>query len=131
MSISSYKTALRQTESPRSIERRILTQITSRLKAHQEAFDSAEPGAGRLPILAGPLREAIAQNSQLWLAFSADLMTPGNTLPAEVRAGLLSLARFVERHSAEVLRGHGSIKALIDVNVPIIASLHGQTPEAA
>lgn len=131
MSLSAYKNTIKATESPRAIERRILSQMNLRLGAHQSEYDGAEAGGARLGILAGPLREALNDNVRLWLEFKADLSRPGNTLPPELRAGLLSLAIFVERQTSLVLRGQGTVKALMDVNAPLIAALQTQGSEAA
>ncbi|MAQ86025.1 flagellar biosynthesis regulator FlaF [Psychromarinibacter halotolerans] len=131
MSLDAYKKSLKTTETPRAMERRVLTQITSRLDAHQAEYDAAAEGPSRLGILAGPLRSAVHDNVRLWLGFKADLLTPGNALPAETRAGLLSLAGFVERQSGQIMNGRGTIESLIAVNKPIIAALQGHTVEAA
>lgn len=131
MSLSAYKQTLKKTEPPRSMERRILNQLNARLGVHQGAYDATEEGGARLGILAGPLREAIHDNVRLWLEFKTDLSGSGNTLPPEMRANLLSLAIYVERQTGLVLKGQGTIKALMDVNAPIIEALQGQGSEAA
>lgn len=131
MSLSAYKNTIKATEEPRSIERRILSQLNMRLNAHQPEYDATEAGGARLGILAGPLRDALNDNVRLWLEFKADLSRPGNTLPPEMRANLLSLAIFVERQTSLVLRGQGTIKALTDINAPIIQALQAQGSEAA
>lgn len=125
MSLSAYRRTLGQTESPRQIERRIMLRITTDLSAHAERFDGATDRAERLDVLAGGLRDALSDNVRLWSAMKADLMSPGNALPEELRGGLVNLAAFVERHTGAVLGGEGKVSALLDVNRPIIAALSG------
>lgn len=113
------------------MERRILNQFNARLGVHQAAFDATPEGGARLGILAGGLREALHDNVSLWMEFKTDLSNPGNSLPPEMRANLLSLAIYVERQTGLALKGQGTIKALMDVNTPIIEALQGQGSEAA
>nr|WP_325250208.1 flagellar biosynthesis regulator FlaF [Amylibacter sp.] len=131
MSLSAYKQTLKATEPPRSMERRILNQLNARLGEYQAAYDATPEGGARLGILAGGLREALHDNVSLWMEFKTDLSNPGNTLPPEMRANLLSLAIYVERQTGLVLKGQGTVKALMDVNAPIIVALQGQGSEAA
>lgn len=125
MSLSAYRRTLGQTETPRQIERRIMLRITADLSAHADRFDRATDRAARLCILAGGLRAALADNVRLWSAMKADLMSPGNALPDDLRGGLVNLAAFVERHTGAVLGGEGRVAALVDVNRPVIAALSG------
>lgn len=131
MSLAAYKNTIKATETPRSIERRILSQLNLRLGAHQSRHDATQTGGARLEVLAGPLRDALNDNVRLWLEFKADLSRPGNTLPPEMRANLLSLAIFVERQTSLILSGQGQVKALMDINAPIIQALQAQGSEAA
>lgn len=131
MSISAYRKTIQATERPRDMERRILSEINAALLVHQEHYDSAETRAERTAILAGSLRPALAKNLKLWAALRMDLLSPGNELPAEMRANLISLSLFVERQVTAVMGGRGSVKALTDVNARIIAGLSGHASEAA
>lgn len=130
MSLSAYRRTLAQTETPRQIERRIMLRITTDLSAHADRFDRATDRAERLGVLASGLREALSDNVRLWSALKADLMSPGNALPQELRGGLVNLATFVERHTGAVLGGDGTVAALVEVNRPVIAALSGAPPEA-
>ncbi|MEY8802214.1 flagellar biosynthesis regulator FlaF [Leisingera sp. XS_AS12] len=130
MSLAAYKKTLKTTETPRAMERRILNQINARLLAQQEEYDTAAEGGPRLGILAGTLRQAVHDNLRLWLAYKADLSNPNNALPEEMRANLLSLAIYVENQTGLIMKGRGTIKALIDVNKPIIDALTGKSAEA-
>ena len=69
---------------------------------------------------------AVAKNNELWTILSADLMSPGNALPDEVKAGLLSLAGFSIRHGHAVMAGKATTDALIEVNTSIMKGLRGE-----
>lgn len=130
MSLSAYRRTLVQTETPRQIERRIMVRITADLSAHADRFDAADDRAERLAILSGGLRDALSDNVRLWSALKADLMSPGNQLPPDLRGNLVNLAAFVERHTGSVLGGAGKVAALVEVNRPLIAALSGASAGA-
>ncbi|WPY94913.1 flagellar biosynthesis regulator FlaF [Limimaricola variabilis] len=131
MSIAAYKTTIRESETPRQIERRVLAGVTGRLSERAEAFDRADDLITRSTLLGGGLREDLALNQKIWTELKHDLVQPGNALPAELRAGLISLALWVDRQTVTVLGGKPGIAALIDINRSIIAGLAGQAPSAA
>ncbi len=131
MSLSAYKKTIKNTETPRAVERRILNQVTARLEEHVGAFDSTDDKKARLSILAGSLRDALQDNIRIWNAFQSDLLKTDNSLPAADRAGLISLSKFVEKRTSELLKGEQSLASLVDINRQIIRGLQGQTPEAA
>jgi len=129
MSVSAYKSVIRQSEAPRQIERRVFAKITSDLEVHAEDFDYAETYLDRLQILAGGFRQALQDNLRLWSALKFDLASATNALSPELRAGLLSIALWVERQTAEVLGGETGALDLIDVNRSILDGLSGVAPE--
>jgi flagellar biosynthesis activator protein FlaF len=130
MSIAAYRRTIGLTETPRQIERRIMVRITADLSAHADRFDKAADRSERLEILSGGLRAALSDNVRLWSALKADLFSPGNQLPSDLRGGLVNLAAFVERHTGSVLGGEGKVSALVDVNRPLIAALSGASAGA-
>lgn len=69
---------------------------------------------------------AIHKNNELWTILATDLAAPGNTLPDEVKAGLLSLAAFALRHGHAVLNGQGTTDALIDINLSVMKGLRSE-----
>lgn len=69
---------------------------------------------------------AIHKNNELWTILAADLAQPGNGLPDEIKAGLLSLAMFSVRHGHSIMNGHGSTKVLIDINLSVMKGLRGE-----
>jgi flagellar protein FlaF len=109
---AAYGASARVTRTTRDTEFEILARITRHLKM------AAAPGA---PF--ADLARALHDNRALWGAFAVDLATPGNGLPAELRSGLLGLARFVEEQSSRILSGAGSVEVLIDINTAIMRGL--------
>jgi len=69
------------------------------------------------------LAKSIHWNRRLWLALQADCALENNLLPDETRAGIISLAIWVDKHSRKVLRGEAEIEPLIDVNRSIMEGL--------
>lgn len=128
MSIAAYRQTIRESESPRQIERRILSRITGQLEQHAQAFDGAENKSDRQSLLANGLRSSLSDNQTLWRAMRHDLAAEGNALPPELRASLLSLALWVDRQCATVMGGEKGIGALVAINHSIIAGLSGQAP---
>jgi len=131
MSLSAYRRTLKDTETPRQIERRVLVRVTSDIAAYADRHDAAENRMERLGVLSDGLRDALFDNVRLWSTLKADVLNPGNQLPAELRGSLAGLATFVERHTSTVLGGEGRVAALLDINRPIIAGLSGQATESA
>ncbi len=72
---------------------------------------------------------AIHKNNELWSILAADLAQPGNTLPDETKAGLISLAGFSIRQGLAVLNGSAQIAPLLDINVAIMKGLRGEVQE--
>ncbi|NDV50788.1 flagellar biosynthesis regulator FlaF [Salipiger sp. PrR003] len=123
MSVSAYKKTIRNTETPREIERRIMSRITNKLSKVQADFDKAD---NLKQAITADVREAIYENQQLWITVKADLMADGNQLSAQLRADLISLAMWVDRQSDAVLGGEGRIAPLIEVNQNIMNGLSGK-----
>lgn len=114
---STYAQHAQTLKTPRDIEYDALARITGRLQ------DNIPHPRGR--ISAG-LAAALHDNRRLWTAFAADLAGPGNGLPEELRARLLFLADFTQRHSAQVIAGAATADALVDLNTAVMRGLRGQ-----
>lgn len=127
MSINAYRRTMRESESPRQIERRLLSSVTGRMENMAKEYDEARSDRERLGLLAEGLRETLAENQRIWSALKMDLAEPGNALPKELRASLLSLAIFVERTTAHVLGGAAGVGIMAEINNNIINGL--TTPE--
>ena len=111
MSLHSYTVAQNATENPRQTEYRLFAQVTrSLLECKGEDSKSL-------------LAKSIHWNRRLWLALQADCALENNLLPDETRAGIISLAIWVDKHSRKVLRGEAEIEPLIDVNRSIMEGL--------
>jgi flagellar biosynthesis activator protein FlaF len=128
MSVSAYKSVIRENEAPRQIERRVFAKITYNLERHAEEYDFSETYLDRIRILSGGLRQALLDNLKLWSALKFDLMSPANRLPPDLRAGLLSIAIWVEKQTAQVTGGEDGVLDLIEVNRSILDGLAGVTP---
>lgn len=117
---SAYKQTIRETEQPDEIERRIFGQITREL-------EKLPPG----PTLglSEQDREALARNQQLWGVMMFDVMEKENPLPEKLKAGIISLALFVDQHTPEVLAGRKTAEALIDINRNILKGMKGIAAE--
>ena len=111
MSIAGYQAA-QVTEDPRKTEYRLFAQVTRALMNVEEA-DSLD----------ADFREAIEWNRRMWNALEIDLASDANSLPDALKAQLISVAMWVERHSAMALRGEGEVDPLITVNRSVMEGL--------
>ena len=116
MSVDKYVTAQAATETPRQTEYRLFAEVTRSMLAQKDR-----------KLRDTPFCEAINRNRRLWLTLQMDLSDDRNQLPDEVRAQLISLAIWVDKHSSTVLQGAASIESLINVNRVIMEGLHGRT----
>lgn len=124
MSISAYRNTIKQTETPRQIERRILSGINANLMKKEEAFRAADQFE-RMQILSEGLRDDLALNQKFWGALRADLVSDGNVMAAELKASLISISIFMDRQTSQIVSGAGDLGSVIDVNKSIIAALTG------
>lgn len=112
MSISAYQSVRRISEAPRDTEHRLMGQITGEMIA---ARDASTRGAALAPTL--------HRNREMWVLFSADCSASGNGLPDQLRAGIISLALWIDRFSSEVIAGREEINDLIAVNRTVMEGL--------
>ncbi|WP_404384782.1 flagellar biosynthesis regulator FlaF [Caenispirillum salinarum] len=115
MKQGAYQTAQNASEDPRSREYRLFIRVTAQL---QRALDEQDTG----PVLGLALHE----NRVLWNALMDDLSQEGNQMPRDLKAQLISLGIWVNRHSSSVMRGDATVGPLIDVNKMIITGLAQQ-----
>jgi flagellar protein FlaF len=120
MSIQAYQRAQAAAETPRETEFRIFAAVTRLLQ-------EAQAHGGRD---AKSLIHAIHKNRELWFALSADCSSTDNRLPAALRAQIISLALFVDRHSSAILREGADLDVLIEINRSVMQGLAPQ-PAAA
>jgi flagellar biosynthesis activator protein FlaF len=113
MSIQAYQTTAQKTESPRQTEYRAFAQATRGL------IDAAALPTTEI----GRRGEALAKNKQLWTLLASDCAAEGNTLSQSLRAQIISLSIFVDRHTRAVMREGADFDVLIDINRTIMQGL--------
>lgn len=123
MTVSAYKKTIKATETPKEIEKRVMSQVTARLERVCDLYDNSED---KKRSLNEDVRQAVQDNQVLWITFKSDLMSDGNELSDELKASLISLAHFVGKQSDLVMQGEGQIRPLVDVNRNIIVGLSGK-----
>jgi len=116
MSIQAYQNAARKTEGPRQTEYRAFAMATRGLI---DAASLPETEVGRRA-------EALAANRRLWSLLASDCAAEGNSLPQGLRAQIISLSMFVDRHSSAVMRAGAAFDVLIDINRTIMQGLSPQ-----
>jgi flagellar protein FlaF len=100
------------TETSRQTEYRLFAQVT-------RALMSAQTGDRK------ELREALDWNRRMWIVLEMSCASDENELPEETRAGIISLAIWIAKHSTKVLNGEGDVQAIIQVNRAIMDGLAG------
>lgn len=115
MSLNAYHRTQSIVATPRGTERRLMSQVTGDLI---EARESGLSGAALMP--------ALHRNREVWTHFSSMCSQPDNMLPDNLRAAIVSLALWVEKHTSAVATGRDSIEDLIDINRLLIEGLNGE-----
>ena len=113
MSLAAYQRTRAIAETPREAEYRLMSQITGEMI---QARDKGLSGGALMPTL--------WRNREVWNAFSTACGAPGNQLPDTLRASIISIALWVDRHTSEVVTGKDTIDDMITVNRSIIEGLH-------
>lgn len=120
MGLQAYQQTAQRTESPRALEYRLFGQVTRALIAasqtHKHDFST------RI--------DALDWNRQMWATFATTCSDPGNGLPVQMRASIISLSLFVSRHTSEVMKGDEDFETLIDINKMMMQGLGGPGTEA-
>jgi flagellar protein FlaF len=120
MSLQAYQSAARRAESPRELEYRLFGEVTRALMAASEA-----------PLDAFQVRiDALDWNRRMWSALASDCVKGENGLPESLRASIISLSLWVNRHSSAVMRREEEFGPLIEINRIIMQGLAPQ-PQAA
>jgi flagellar protein FlaF len=115
-----YKQTITETEEPREIERKVFLQITGELeRASREDKFPLSPTA----------LDALNRNQKLWGELMFDCAYKDNPLPDQLKAGIISLALFVDRHTPHVISGEKDMGPLLEINRNIIRGLAGAMPE--
>lgn len=112
MSLSAYQRARTLVETPRTTEQRLIRDVTAAL---MEARDLGYSG--------GRLMDALHWNREMWDTFASACGAPGNGLPDTLRASIISIALWVNRHASEVMKGRETLEPLIEVNRSLLEGL--------
>ncbi len=113
MSLQAYQKAATWAESPRQMEYRLFAQVTLAL------MEAAKTDPTDIPARI----DVLDWNRRVWTALSDDCSSPGNGLPAPLRASIISLSIWVARHTSAVIRRQEQIEPLIEVNRMIMQGL--------
>lgn len=113
MSLQAYQKAAQRTENGRDIEYRLFGQVTRALMEASEA--PVEDMHTRI--------DALDWNRRVWSALASDCASEANALPITLRAQIISLSLWVNRHSSAVMRREETFEPLIDVNRIIMQGL--------
>ena len=120
MSVQAYQQAAARAESPRDIEYRLFGQVTRALMTASEA-DVSDIGARM---------DALDWNRRLWGVLAADCGSQGNQLPVQLRANIISLSLFVNRHTSAIMRNEAEFGPLIDINKMMMQGLQPRAEAA-
>ncbi len=113
MSFKAYQNTVARAEPPRQTEYRLFGQVTRALM-EAEKLDR------------GQIRErmdALDWNRRMWSMLGADCSSDANKLPENIRANIISLSIWVNKHTSLVMRNQEEIGPLIDVNRIIMQGL--------
>ena len=113
MSLKAYQNTAQRTENPRLTEYRLFGQVTRAL-LEVEKLD-------RTQIV--ERMEALDWNRRMWSTLAADCSIEGNGLPDIVRANIISLSIWVNKHTSQVMRNNEEIGPLIEINRIIMQGL--------
>ena len=116
MSLQAYQRAAEQAEGPKQTEYRLFGLVT---RALMDAVQKDESD------LSGRMR-ALHWNRRLWTTLATDCGNPQNGLPMQLRASIISLSIWVDKHTSAVMQKQEKIQPLIDVNRIIMQGLSGQ-----
>ena len=87
-----YKNSQRELTSEKAIELRVFAQIKSRMRA----ADISAPGG------MAKLAEALTDNMKLWNILFTDLSLESNKMPNDLKAQIMSLAKFTQSHTLDL-----------------------------
>jgi flagellar protein FlaF len=113
MSLQAYKTAAQRAESPRESEYRLFGQVTRALiEASQMDRDQISQRM-----------DALHWNRQLWNTLASECSDSTNALPPPLRAQIISLSLFVNRHTSAIMRNEETFDELIEINKIVMQGL--------
>lgn len=113
MSLQAYTAATSRAENPREMEYRLFGQVTRALM-HAATVDRKDVQT-RI--------KALDWNRRLWSTLATDCADPNNDLPMDLRAQIISISLFVDRHTSAIMRAGEDFEPLIDINRSIMQGL--------
>jgi len=113
-----YSAAKAPTRTPKNLEYEAIARITHRLVA------AAKKGPDGFNTLVA----ALTDNRKLWTIFMADIASPSNELPAELKDHIAYLTEFTRQHTSKVLAREASIAPLVEINTAIMRGLRSGAP---
>ena len=87
---------------------------------------AAREAAGAKGLKSPEFYKAIDWNRRLWLTLQMDLASNENRFPDSLKANIISIAIWVDKHSRTVLRGDSTLEPLISVNRSIMEGLSSE-----
>ncbi|KAA0889867.1 flagellar biosynthesis regulator FlaF [Oryzomonas rubra] len=121
--VDAYTTMQKESLSGRELEASVLSRAALMLKQVQENWDASDRDA--------KLREAIKFNQKVWSFFQAELSSPENPLPQNLKEDILNLSLFVDNHLFNVLAfpEPEKLSIVIDINFNIATGLRTKPSE--
>lgn len=116
-----YRQPAQRGGSPRETEGRALLEAARRLdSSRQEPFDKSL------------MLETVRLNWRLWTIFQSEASSPESPLPDEIKANVVKLCNFVDKHTVQILSDADPDKldVLININRNIAAGLLTQSEQA-
>ncbi len=121
MAHEGYTQTARSTLDARSIEYYVFARITGKLESLLLANDYESFETQKNLIV------ALHDNDHLWSQIRIDVLNPDNLLPQPLKDQLLSLAKFVCKHSSVALTDTAALDDLIAINKTIMKGLQRPT----
>jgi len=113
MSLKAYQTTAARAEDPRQTEYRLFGQVTRALMEAEQLDKS----------FIRERMDALDWNRRMWSMLGADCSLATNGLPEQLRANIISLSIWVNKHTSLVMRNKEDFAPLIDVNRIIMQGL--------
>jgi len=108
-----YSAANAPTRTVKNLEYDAIARITHRLIA----------ASGKGPDGFNKLVAALTDNRKLWTILMADIASPANKLPQELKEHLVYLTEFTNQHTSKVLARKADVRPLVDINTAIMRGL--------
>ena len=116
--VAVYTDIHKESLSGRDLESSVLTRAALMLKNCQDHWNAVDHEE--------QLSKAIKFHQQIWSIFQAELASPDNLLPRELRQDILSLSLFMDKRLFEVMAypTPEKLTAIININLNLAAGLN-------